>query len=58
MSAFKKIIQTTIEELCKAQQQFLFEYPKRENVKFYDISLDIEKNEDFAIWELEYQGKI
>jgi len=28
-------------------------FPKRENIKVYDWQLDLEENEDFAIWELE-----
>lgn len=53
-----ELISKTTLELCKAQEQFLFEYPKRENVQVYDWALDIEHNKDFALWELEYQGKL
>lgn len=50
------ILKTTM-ELCKGQESFLFEFPKRENITSYDKKLDLYNNVDFALWELEYQGK-
>ncbi len=39
--------------LCKAQEAFLRSFPARENIAVYDWQLDLEENEDFAIWECE-----
>lgn len=39
--------------LCHAQIAFLRSFPVRENIGSYCEELDIEKNVDFAIWELE-----
>jgi len=52
------LINDTIKELCIKQVHFLLDYPKRENIVVYDWALDIEHNQDFAIWELEYLGKL
>lgn len=39
--------------LCLRQRAFLNNFPKRENIPVYDVDLDLEYNEDFAIWAME-----
>lgn len=49
----KEHIKKMVVELCNLQKNYIMEWPKRENITKYESSLDIESNEDFAIWEIE-----
>lgn len=49
-------IKMEIINLCLKQRSYLSHFPKRENIPVYDVELDIEYNEDFAIWELEFRN--
>lgn len=55
MKYSKHDIKLSMINLCINQKSYIMSFPKRENVKVYDWQLDIEYNEDFAIWELEMQ---
>lgn len=49
----KADIKKTIANLCILQKNYVMSWPERENIPKYFKELDIEKNEDFALWEME-----
>ncbi|MEY3376409.1 MAG: hypothetical protein RL463_719 [Bacteroidota bacterium] len=48
-----KFVRAKVKELCSLQMHYILSFPKRENIPVYDWQLDIEYNEDFALWDLE-----
>jgi hypothetical protein len=53
----QKVIDKKVKAMCKEQTKFLFSYPRHDLIKYYDWQLDLEKNPDYAIWELEMFGE-
>lgn len=56
MKYSKHDVKLAMINLCLNQRKHVMSFPVRENIGIYDWQLDIEYNEDFAIWELELQN--
>lgn len=56
MKYSKHDVKLAMINLCLNQRKHVMSFPVRENIGVYDWQLDIEYNEDFAIWELELQN--
>lgn len=50
----KEDLYKIIKDLCYRQMHYVCDFPKRENIPVYDRDLDLEMNEDFALWEMEW----
>lgn len=53
----KAEIKRVVCDLCNMQKHYITSFPTRENIPVYDWQLDLEMNEDFAIWEMEIKGE-